>query len=68
MSFMRQECGTCGSKFTILLTSVNKVLCSDCKAYTDFRLKPKQASVLIHGLKGSECSGSTMKRESQHSS
>lgn len=51
MAFMGESCLKCGGK-TIILSSMNKRLCVDCKDYSDWLLKPRQKSVLIEGAVG----------------
>ena len=36
----------------ILLSSIDKMMCPECKKYNKWKLKPNQASVLIEGKTG----------------
>jgi hypothetical protein len=49
--FVGKKCGSCGGPL-VVLSSINQLLCSDCKSRYDWRLKDGQKSVLIDGLQG----------------
>lgn len=46
------NCGKCGSRALVDLSSIDKRLCADCKHYNDWCLKPEQKSVLVEGKVG----------------
>jgi predicted Zn-ribbon and HTH transcriptional regulator len=47
------ECLHCGYKGSmILLSSIDKRMCPECKSYNVWRLKPNQPSVLIENKRG----------------
>jgi phage FluMu protein Com len=46
------HCGYVGAM--VLLSSVDKKICPECKSYNVWALKPKQKSVLIEGKIGEE--------------
>lgn len=48
----RKTCEKCGSRYTIPLSSIDKIICDDCKHLSDWKLKPGQVSVLIEGKIG----------------
>lgn len=48
-----RKCKHCGYEGSmILLSSVDKMICPDCKKYSKWKLKPNQASVLCEGKTG----------------
>lgn len=51
MSFTKHTCDECGGKM-IVLSSLSKLLCADCKHYQPWELKKGQKSVLIEGQIG----------------
>ncbi len=51
MPFTHHECPECGGP-SVALTSVDMLLCADCKIYWDWKLAVGQKSVLIHGKVG----------------
>lgn len=51
MSFTKHTCELCDGKM-IVLSSLNKLLCADCKHYQPWELKKGQKSVLIEGQTG----------------
>lgn len=57
---MRYECLHCGSNAVVKLSSIDRLVCADCKSYQIWRLKPQQKSVLIEGKVG-ECTQTTGK-------
>jgi len=50
----RKLCAHCGSDALIRLSSIDSLLCSDCKQYTNWKLKPSEASMLIEGRVGQD--------------
>ena len=46
------KCGYVGSM--ILLSSIDKRMCPDCKHYNKWTLKPKQKSILCEGKTGDQ--------------
>jgi hypothetical protein len=50
----RKTCAHCGSDALIRLSSIDSLLCSDCKQYTNWKLKPSEASMLIEGRVGED--------------
>lgn len=49
---MSNTCKRCGADRLVSLSSINKRICPDCKAYHKWELDPGEPSVLIEGLKG----------------
>ena len=48
-----RKCKHCGYEGSmILLSSIDKMMCPECKKYNKWKLKPNQASVLIEGKTG----------------
>lgn len=50
----RKTCAHCGSDALIRLSSIDSLLCNDCKQYTNWKLKPSEASMLIDGRVGQD--------------
>lgn len=49
------ECLHCGyTGQMVLLSSINKKVCPECKSYNIWNLKTGQKSVLIHGMVGDD--------------
>jgi len=48
------RCAKCGSSALVHLSSIDQRLCADCLHYNNWKLKPKQKSVLIDGKIGNE--------------
>lgn len=46
MAYHRNTCLHCGSHSTVTLSSVDKLICADCRSYSVWTLKPEQQSVL----------------------
>ena len=51
MSFTKHTCDKCGGRMATL-SSLNLLLCADCKHSRQFNLDKGQPSVLIQGMKG----------------
>jgi hypothetical protein len=50
----RKTCAHCGSDALIRLSSIDSLLCNNCKQYTNWKLKPSEASMLIEGRIGED--------------
>ena len=51
---MNKPCQHCGSTATVMLTSTDQRICSNCKTISDFKLKANQPSLLEKGKIGGQ--------------